>query len=127
MIAPTESERIRWVRYAADCAERVLPLVPPSCRSQAEAAITAARVWADQPTEEHREEAWVAGDTAGDVAIHSAAHAAYAAAHVAYVAHAADHAAYAAAYAAYISADPIQERAWQAERRRYYGLPEAGQ
>ena len=86
-----ESERVRWVRYACDCAERVLPLAGPA-RPQVEAAIRAAREWCDHPTEERREACRQAADAAARAAVYAAASA---------------------------------ERAWQSDRRRFYGLGES--
>ena len=125
MSVPSESERVQWVRYAADCAERVLPIVPPRFRGQAEAAIVAARLWADEPTEMHRTDAWMAAYAATCIAasdcVYAAVYAADAAAHATH----AIYAGYAAVSAVCASLDPAQERVWQAERRKYYGLPEA--
>ena len=114
MVTP-EPERIRWVRFAADCAEHVLHLTG-TARPQAEAAIKAARAWADDPIEERRQ--------AAEQAARAAAHAAY----VAYYTDRADYAAnnatlYAADAAANAATDHNAERAWQAERRKFYGLP----
>ena len=126
---------IRWVRFAADCAEHVLSLTG-SARPEAEAAIRSARAWAEEPSEQNREVAERAAEAAEDAAIYAdadfayagdaantAAGAAYAAADFAYAAeHAAD-----AACSAY-SAAGADEPDWQLERLRYYGLqypPEA--
>ena len=131
-MATPEPERIRWVRYAADCAERVLSLTGPA-RPQAEAAIRAARAWADDPTEErccqvaeHAADAAVHASSAADHAAYVAAyHATHAAAYAAdAAAYAAVHASSAADCAANAAADHDVEQAWQAKRRRFYGLPE---
>ena len=50
----TDPEQTRWVQWAAECAERVLPLAG-EYRAQSEAAIQAARAWAESPTEERRQ------------------------------------------------------------------------
>ena len=118
---------IRWVRYAADCAEHVLCFTD-SARPLAEAAIRAARAWADDPTEERREAAADATDDAEgdadysfgyarDAASAAALAAAIAAIYAADAAYSAVSAAYASAYAA-----DVREIAWQIERLRYYGL-----
>ena len=56
-MAPTDGgnrwDSRTWTKYAADCAERVLPLTGAK-RPQAEAAIVAARAWANNPTKERR-------------------------------------------------------------------------
>ena len=140
MSAP-ESERIRWVRYACDCAERVVHLAG-SARPQAEAAIRAAREWADAPSETMRRKArgaasaaYYAAGSRRNTAAYAAGNAAYAAGNAAHAADAffaVDFAAAAdaffavdfAAAAAFAAADRATERAWQAERRKYYGLPE---
>ncbi len=137
------SERIRWVRYAADCAERVLHLAGPQ-RPDAEAAIQAARAWADDPTGERRETCRETADRAylgatltaslslifgnravkaiQSTAAFSAALAAKAAVcgdATTFAAHAVD-AAIDAAHDA--GSAPGAEQAWQAERRKFYGL-----
>ena len=108
----SDPERIRRVRYAADCAERVLPIAGKA-RHQAEEAIRAARAWADEPTEARR----IAAKDAA-VAVSAAAEAAYAATAAAYTAaYEADAAAdAAAAHAADAAADAAlsAERAWHA-------------
>jgi hypothetical protein len=121
---------IRWVRYAADCAEHVLCFTD-SARPLAEAAIRAARAWADDPTEERREAAADAADDAeGDAdysfgyardAVSAAAIAADATTSAAIYAADAAYSAVSAAYAAAYAAD-VREIAWQIERLRYYGL-----
>ncbi len=109
------------VRLAADFAERVVHLAG-SGRSAAEAAITAARAWADNPCVETRLAALRAARVAAATA-HAAAYAAFAAA---YTATAADAAAYAAATAARVAYDAAYtaatdsgaEKAWQNSRIR---------
>jgi hypothetical protein len=144
---PTEPDRIRWIRYVADCAEHVLPL-SGKARPQAEAAIRAVREWCDDPTEERRigarragevayaaaTDAYFASDsghliyaTATDAAADAAGYAAYETSSAAAGAsHAVTHASDAAAYSAGITyaAARAAEREWQAERRRFYGLEE---
>ena len=137
-MATPEPERIRWVRYAADCAERVLHLTG-TARPQAEAAIKAARAWADDPTDVRLRTARRAANTAFAAASASDADAAFCATNAAGYAAAADvtYAATPAADAAYAAARAdaraaygegsnfyLAERAWQAERREFYGLPE---
>ena len=148
MSAPrTDPRAIRWVRFAADCPEHVLCL-SDSARPLAEAAIRAARAWADDPTEERREAAADAAEAAEEVAFGETLHhpigdVAYSAVCAAYAAYFADaaYAADAAHYAAYasdaatlrahhfvlriggLSALPAAgERDWQLERLRRYGL-----
>ena len=137
---PTEPERIRWVRYAADCAEHVLPLAGKTC-PEAESAIHAARAWCDGPTRERRGAAFeaLAATARAARAATAAARAARATAHAVDAAYAAVYAAvydsvfvakttaYAASTAVYNSSDGAaksEEHAWQAERRRFYGLEE---
>ena len=138
-VAAVEPERIRWVRYAADCAERVLGLTGAK-RQQAEAAIRAARAWADNPTPERSGacrtavDAATAADAGAYATTNAAAFAADAAAFAAAApgpgAVAASYAAANAATAAHAAADTkdsadsayTSERAWQAERRRIYRL-----
>ncbi len=124
-MATPEPERIRWVRYAADCAEHVLHLTG-SARPHAAAAIRAARAWADKPTYAHRETARQAAHAAH--AAHAAACAAGYAAYATHNAGSATNAEYIATCAAdcarIAAADYEAERAWQAERRKFYGLPE---
>lgn len=153
-MAPTaEPERVRWVRFAADCAEHILCLADSS-RPQTEAAVQAAREWADDPIEERREAEGRAAEAAEGAAFETlhqpvgvVTEAAADAAYAAYFADAATYAADTAYYAAYASdASTLRvhrsvlriggrsalpdagERDWQAGRLRYYGLrypPEA--
>ena len=122
----TDPEKTRWVRYAADCAERVLGLTG-QYRPQAEAAIRAARAWADNPTEELQETCRVAANAVplveGTPAAAASASAAYAAASALFGGRASLAAAVAvdAASMAFVNPHHV-ERAWQAERRRHYGL-----
>lgn len=120
---------VRLVRYAADCAERVIDLTGPE-RPQAEAAIQAARAWADDPTEEHRlrakhaakavssnlRESFSPAECSSDAAANAAFSAVF---H-----HDADYASAAAIFARLAVENRATEVAWQAERRQYYGLPE---
>jgi hypothetical protein len=122
-----DPERIRWVRYATDCAERVRGLTG-EYRPQAEAAIRAARAWADDPTEKRLLACGKAASNAAVFDSDCAAHAADAAAYAARTpidttasVEASAKAAEAAAEAAKVSTYEI-ERAWQADRRRFYGL-----
>ena len=141
-MATIEPERIRWVRYAADCAERVLHLTG-AARPQAEAAIQAARAWADEPTDGRRVVAMLAADAADELAYEASdagfevrADAIWGAAEAAFAAsaHGFSMAVSAAKYAAdsaravhYL--DSIEfgayeaAREWQAERRKFYRLP----
>ena len=128
-MATTEPEGVRWVRFAADCAEHVLHLTG-TARPEAEAAIRAAREWADEPSEQNREAAEQAAIDAEAAAVYAdadfafagdaantAAGAAYAAADFAYAAeHAAD-----AAHSAY-SAAGADEPDRQVARLRHYEL-----
>jgi hypothetical protein len=137
-------DKPRLVTFAADCAERVLPLF--EARYQADArprrAIEAAREWVTCPIPETRNAAAYAafaaaaaagsGAYAAYAAAYHAAYAAYAAAYAAYAAYAAAdayaaayHAAYAAFAAAaaagsgaYAYAAAAAERQWQADRLR---------
>lgn len=123
----TDPEKTRWVRYAADCAERVLGMTD-QYRPQAEAAIRAARKWVDDPTSEQAracQQAVIALDHVTDPASVSAA--TMAAVSAAFAAEAA-YSQYSVALVGYVehmaaraSWDP-SERAWQSERRRFYGL-----
>jgi hypothetical protein len=116
------------VRLAADFAEHVIHLTGEG-RPAAEAAIAAARAWADNPCEETQSAALRAAraaDAAADAAYaayayDAAAYAAYAYDAAAYAADAAADAAYAydaAAYAAAAYADSEVEEAWQISRIR---------
>ena len=123
----TDPERTQWVRYAADCAERVVHLAG-EYRPQAEAAIRAARAWADDPTEKRLLECGKADSDARVFDSDCAANAADAAAYAARTAidpaasvEARGKAAEAAAKAA-AATEYEKERAWQKERRRFYGL-----
>ena len=121
----------KWVQWAADCAERALPLFearhPNDARPRQ--ALDAARAWVAHPTVETRNAAYAAAaaaayaaaayaaadaaTNAADAATNAAYAAAYAAADAA--AYAADAAAYAAYGAAYAAADAA-EKQWQAIR-----------
>ena len=128
---PPDPDRTQWVRYAADCAERVVHLAG-EYRPQAEAAIRAARAWADDPTEKRLLECGKADSdarvfdssdcaaTAADAAAYAARTAIDPAASLEARGKAAEAAAKAAAATEY-----EKERAWQKERRRFYGLSEA--
>ena len=121
----TEPEKTRWVRYAADCAERVLGLTG-QYRPQAEAAIRAAREWVDSPTDERLRachaaifEVFIAPGappSAPYFAARSAIHVAF------FDATAAANTASFAVGVASGSDGHDSERAWQADRRRFYGL-----
>ena len=139
-------ERIRWVRYAADCAERVLHLAGPH-QPKAEAVIQAARAWADDPTGERLDALRGAGADASRESFHllsdSETHyirydvrnirsnALRAACHVAdtailgnpiyYAVSAAWEAEKAATLARTLPA-PTPEQAWQEERLKFYGF-----
>jgi hypothetical protein len=130
------NEQICWVRYAADCAERVLDLTG-EYRHLAEAAIQAARAWADDPTEERlkacRDASSAAHDSVRDSAfvfafsVRAAGWAALATIDDLDVAalcasRAAAYAADAAAVAAIATVEAVYdgERAWQTRRRRHY-------
>jgi hypothetical protein len=113
----------KWVQWAVDCAERVLPLFESARPSDARprraleaarawaAAWVAARAWVADPSEKNRAaRAAYAARAAADAA-------AYAAADPVYAAHAAADAAAAAAYAARAAAyAAATERLWQAVR-----------
>jgi hypothetical protein len=119
------------VRLAADFAEHVIHLTGEG-RPAAEAAIAAARVWADDPCEETQSAALRAARAAYAAArAYAAANTANAAYDAAYAVHAAADAARAAAYATYTpdaaadaadaaaaSADSEAEEAWQISRIR---------
>jgi hypothetical protein len=117
------------VRLAADFAERVVHLAGKG-RPAAEAAIAAARAWADNPCEKTQSAALRAARAAYDARVAASAATARAYAAAAYAAHAAADAAFAAAYATYApdavayaavaatDADPEAEKAWQNSRVR---------
>jgi len=124
--------------WAADCAERVLPLFeahsPADQRPRS--AIEAARAWArgELSVGAARAAAFAAHAAARDVEDTQARAAARAAGHAAATAHVVGHARHAAAYAVTASsADPDGERAWQDEHRpveltdRHAAEPVAGQ
>jgi hypothetical protein len=124
------------VRLAADFAERVVHLAGEG-RPAAEAAIAAARAWADNPCEETQSAAQhayyaTAYASARAYAAANTASAAYAAYAASYAVHAAADAVHAAAYAIHATADAIHaathavvasadseaEKAWQISRIR---------
>jgi hypothetical protein len=140
------SVHIRLVRYAADCAARVIHLTGEG-RPYATAAIQAARDFADDPTCERLQACINAADLAFTVsymgstlaiihgdsavrAVHSSAVLAAALAAKAavfddvtiFAARAAEAAAEAATGALHAGPAPGAEQAWQAERRKFYGL-----
>ena len=138
-----QTDRTQLVRYAADCAERVLHLAGP-LRPNAEAAIQAARAWAESPTEERRQACRETADRAyldsvlsaafvavfGDRTVKKAHSSAVLAAALAGKAAVCGDSALFAAGAAeaatgvrHTGSAPGAERAWQAERRKFYGLP----
>ena len=102
---PTLPELVGW---AADCAERALPHVPPG-EGRPVAAIAAARAWVECPCATHaaanaaaNAEAAQAAAEAAEAASYAVAYAAHAAAYAAaYAAEAAEAASYAVAYASY--------------------------
>lgn len=127
---PGLTKKVRLVRYACDCAERVISKTG-EFRPEAEAAIAAARAWCDRPTKEREKAVCRASDAAYDgvrsAAVYNnyAAYALYAAYSAAYFFNTKDFYTYAAATAkcaAEISNDYAAEIKWQAERRRFYGL-----
>ena len=127
----TEPEKTRWVRYAADCAERVIDLAAEG-RGWAEACIRAARAWADDPSSESL--AWEARalhrrTSTGNNAVYAAACAARSAGALSSLAsiNIAKDAAVTAAGAAHLLSleDYAAMLAWQEERRRFYGLSKA--
>jgi hypothetical protein len=101
------------VRLAADFAERVVHLAGEG-RPAAEAAIAAARAWADNPCEKTQSAALRAAYDAR-AAAYDARAAAYDARAAAYAADAADAAADAAAYAAAYAADAADAAAYAAD------------
>jgi hypothetical protein len=117
------------VRLAADFAEHVIHLTGEG-RPAAEAAIAAARVWADNPCVETLSaalraadatayasaRAYAAANTAN--AAYDAAYAVHAAADAAYAVYATADAIHAAAHAVDAAAEPGEERAWQISRVR---------
>ena len=127
---PPDPDRTQLVRYAADCAERVLHLAG-EYRPQAETAIRAARAWADDPTEKRLLACGKAASNAqvfdSDCAANAADAAAYAARTAIDPAASVEASAKAAEAAAEVgrASTYIDERAWQKERRRFYGLSEA--
>ena len=130
----TDPEKTHWVRYAADCAEQVVDLAG-MWRSEAWTAIRAARGWADAPTPGGALAAISAAfraeyvDTsATPYAVYYVIRAAASAARAAVASNAAPLAGYAADYSiravvASGNGSAVESvRAWQAERRRHYGL-----
>ena len=113
-------DKPRLVTFAADCAERDLPIFearyPEDLRPRK--AIEAARAWIACPTPETSDAAsaaYAASDAAASYAAYAASDAAHAAAHAA--AYAADADAAYASYASYAAAS-ADERRWQADRLR---------
>lgn len=115
-------------RWAADCAEHVLPTFERVCPDddRPRRAVEAARAWAtgELSAGAARDAAFAAHDAARETADPAAAAAARAAGHAAATAHVAGHAAHAATYAATAAsaaepADPAaaaEERRWQLAR-----------
>ncbi|MFC2077700.1 putative immunity protein [Candidatus Bipolaricaulota bacterium] len=103
--------------WAADCAERVLPIFEAQYPDddQPRQAIEAARAWvrAGIAVSEARAAAFAAHAAARATDDPAARAAARAAGHSAATAHVADHARHAAAYAVKASADAVSEREWQ--------------
>ena len=136
-------ERIRWVRYAADCAERSMRFLSWNDRLLAEGAISTARAWADNASLFPAAIVHLARDVAFRHAdemsgcrasMISAAYAASAASAASDEDSTVMEISALAIYAAEFSIEAIEECAesdvvreclWQAERRRYYGLQEA--
>ncbi len=108
--------RVLGVRFATDVAERVVHLAGDA-RTEAAAAIAAARAWCDRPCEDTRSAAAAAAAAALERAAAAAAYAAYAAAYAA--AAALERAAAAAAYAADAAARAAAARAARAAERRW--------
>jgi len=116
------------VRWAADCAEHVLPLFEQACPGddRPHRAVEAARAWAagDLSAGAARDAAFAAHDAARQAGDPAAQAAAQSAGHAAATAHVAGHAAHAATYAATAAssaapADPAaatEERQWQLSR-----------
>ena len=122
------TEHRSLARWAADCAEHVLPLFEQACPGDDRPrwAVQAARSWArgELSAVEAREAAFAAHAAARKATDPAARAAARAAGHAAATAHAPGHAAHAATYAATAasSAGPdmpaasAEERQWQHER-----------
>ena len=115
--------------WAADCAERVLPVFaaqrPDDERPHA--AVAAARAWVggDLGMFGARAAAFAAHAAARETDDEAARAAARAAGHAAATVHVATHAPHAAAYALKAIADPEAERAWQLGRYPAH-LPDVG-
>lgn len=122
------SEHRSLARWAADCADHVLPLFEQACPGddRPRRAVQAARAWADGELSavEAREAAFAAHTAAREATDPAARAAARAAGHAAATAHAPGHAAHAATYAATAAssaglampAAAAEERQWQHER-----------
>lgn len=110
------------VQWAAECAERVLPLAEAGGDKRARAAVNAARGWAagKNSVEHARRAAEAAHAAAREAGSEAARHAARAAGHAAETAHVPAHGPHAANYAlkAVIAAggDDVAEEKWQDER-----------
>ena len=119
----------RLTLWAADCAERVLPVFaaqrPDDERPHA--AVAAARAWVhgDLSMSGARAAAFAAHAAARETDDGAARAAARAAGHAAATAHVATHAPHAVAYALKASADPEAERAWQLGQSPAH-LPDVG-
>jgi len=126
---PAMTQR-KWVEWACDCAERVLPIFQSARPDDARPAqaIVAARQWVDNPSDtttraaaDATHAAYAAAHAAACATHHTAAHAAYAATHAAgFATHAAgfaaDYSAYAIYTAVYAAKAKPTERLWQAVR-----------
>lgn len=99
-----EAEHVRWVRYAADCLERVVGKMKGEEKTKTQNDIAGAREWADNPYSEVRR---VERKTAPAAR---------------YVVGAMLCAIIAADKAIGLADNPKVERAWQARRRLRYGL-----
>ena len=130
---PAMTQR-KWVEWACDCAERVLPAFQSQYPDDARPAqaIVAARQWVDNPSDtttraaaDATHAAYAAAHAAACATHYTAAHAAYAATHAAgFATHAAgfaagfaaDYSAYAIYTAVYATKAKPTERLWQAVR-----------
>ena len=122
---PRPDERIRWVRYAAACADHVLPLTGLA-RPETSRVIVAVRLWADEPVDSNYREvfdAYTALDkhTPSSPAAYSAVAAALCAASAALFPNDSKSSAITAEHSA-INAVSSAEREWQAQQRWFADL-----
>jgi hypothetical protein len=137
MTAENETERIRYVQWAADCAERVLAVEDWFWGRLMESAIRHARAWTTCPCERHRIVAALTSHNLFEVdagrfsgfrgtgpSPYAAVSACANAASATYVDNYDTVANKAASDAVQVARDKSAEKNWQEERRKHYGLPE---